>query len=395
MARIESDQNEIGGHLEKLVSLYEEVGGFIDDAVTLVSQDGGLSVHANPSLAQGDRLLSIPTQYLVPTAAFDLRLEGNDICMNKPGAEVDSHHVKLMEQILAIYNLCGKMEFHRANSPSRLYFEASDLCERVFFPNQLKALGKYPKEDFYLYDFLHSRVFVARQQVDSADALNSKDEVLLPIIDFLNHHQNSSGFQLPDGAMEISRHSPLADSNECFVRYSRMDAQVAFAVYGFVDTEATSLLTCPLRVEVPGIRPINFERQPGSKRKNEVPKTLADLRPMVPPLSVSNDERELKVKFLVIPGKHQPRAMRRIIRGVIAGMEKIRDADHLRELILEVERQIISGNIAYYEDIVSHINSVNVSEDLQSILDGAMQMARHQLSLLEAYKERAAALTAP
>jgi len=393
MARIESDQNEIRGHLEILVSLFEEAGGFINDAVTIVGRDGGLSVHADPALPQGDPLFSIPAQYLLPTAPFGLHLEGNDICMNKPSAEVDPYHVKLMEQMLAIYNLCGKMEFHRANSPARLFIEAPDVCERIFLPNQLNAIGKYPKEDFYLHDFLHSRVFSAPQQDESSDALKSKGELLLPIIDFLNHHQSAAGFQVADGVMKISRFSPIAESNECFVQYSRMDAQIAFAVYGFVDTEATSLLTCPLRVEVPGIRPINFWRQPGSKRKNKVPKILADLRPMVPPVGIVNDERELKVGYLVIPRKDQPRAMRRIIRAIIAGLEKISDPDQQFEITLEIERQIISGNIAHYEGILSYVDSVDVSDDLQPILEDAKRMARHQLSLLEAYKDRAAALT--
>jgi len=394
MARIESDQQEIRGHLEKLVSLFEEVGGFINEAVTIVCQDGGLSVHAHPDLPRGDRLVSIPTKYLVPTASYGLRLEGNDICMKTPGNEVDRNQVKLMEQILAIFNLCGKIEFHRANAPSRLYIEVPDACERIFFPKQLNALSKLPKEDFYLHDFLHSRVFVARQQDESPDAIDSKGEVIMPIIDYLNHHQSAGGFQLNAGALVIDRYSLQSGSNECFVRYSRIDAQIAFAVYGFVDTEATSVLSCPIRVKVPGIRTINIDRQPGLKRKHEVPNGLADLRQLVPPMGVSSDERELNVKYLVIPGEHQPRAMRRIIRAFIYGSEKIKDPDQLQELTLEVERQIISGNIAHYEGILSYVDSVDVSDDLQPILEDAKRMARHQLSLLESYKERVAALSA-
>ncbi len=395
MPKVESDREDVRQHLEKLVTLFQDCGGFIHDDLLITSREGGLGIEAPPSVAPGERILSIPTEYLPPVEDYDLHLEGDDICFGKINSGIDPVQRALMEEMIAIYNLCEKIKIHNQTTPSRLLLREPEVFKRLVFPGQMMAREKSKGKDFYLDDFLHSRVFDGSNfEEGEENGEKVKNSVLLPIIDFLNHHQNAGGFAVKDGQMMVSRSPQIPGTNECFVRYSRMDAQVAFATYGFVDTQAEWLLSCPLTIVLPSGGEIAVKRMPGANRKRPPPANLKDIRAMVPAMGIPGKERHMQMSFLMIPGERSPRAMRRVLAHAIQLLAGSIDNDKLLEQIGIAERQVIEGNRRYYTDLKTYAQGVTLPDDLQPVLDDAIRMADHQLMLLQEYETRTAKMLA-
>jgi hypothetical protein len=379
--QIVSDRPDIESHIHKLGELIIANGGFVHPELTVHSEKGGLRITAPRAVPERDRLLALPSNTLLPIEEFDLRLEGDDIVIGTPAPSLSHLQLALMEEMLAIYNLTGKIRTHRERAPSRMFQEAPDALAQLILPNQIRILSDLPDDNFYLRDFLHTREFGAKAQ-EGGDA----QTVLMPLIDFLNHHQAVGGFMMQDNTLTVLRHSPLEASEECFVCYSRMDAQIAFACYGFVDTAASYALSIPVDIELAGVGLINVNRRPGTDRRKKVPETLKDIRRFVPQYAASPTERTGMVSFLVIPGPGFPRVMRRVLTNVLLQLLPQAPPQEIRPLLEEAERQVVDANRGYYNDVIAKAAALTVSGELQPIVDDAIKMATHQLGILNTYE---------
>lgn len=379
--RIISDNPELERHLVRMAELIVNNGGYIHEDFVLDARDGDLRVEAPKSLPERDTLISVPDALLLPVDGFGLHLEGDDICLGQPQPEMSSLRIELMEEMAAIYNLCGKIKHHRETAPSRLFLERPDIFKNLVLGPQFSAREKTPKEDFYLHDFIQARKFGRR-----SESVEDRQSVLMPYIDFINHHQGASGFFFRDDELKVLRRSPVEGSDECFVSYSRMDAQIAFTNYGFLDKEATFAISIPMTINLPGLVTINVNRSIGAKRGNPVPAPLKDIERLVPRFMFDPSGQKASISSITIPDRRTPRAMRRILMAVLSRYVQGRHPDEVHEYLLEAERQILDANRKYYSQLRDYAANTKVEGDLQSIIDDTVRMAEHQLGIMTVYE---------
>ena len=379
--RIIADDPELERHLARLHDLIVSNGGFVHEECVIVVQDGNLRIEAPRSVPEGIELIRVPEALLLSVDDFGLYQDGDDIRIGTPSDSVTPVQAELMDSMIAIYNISGKIKDHRVNSPSRLYLAEPDIYRRLVMATQFKPREALKKEDFLLQDFLHTRTFGLKSEDGQGDT-----SVLMPIIDFLNHHQGATGFQLGDKALSVVRRSPLAGSDECFVSYSRMDAQIAYFNYGFVDRSSTSLLSVPLTISLPGVVDLQVNRFPAAKRKQAPPAALKDIRRFVPRMSLDIDKKRGAVSSLPIPDAKSPRALRRILMAVLMNFMRDMSPDDVKAYLDEAEQQVIQANRSYYKGLIAYASGLSLDDNLQPVLDDTTVMAEHQLRILEAYE---------
>jgi len=379
--RVIADDPEFERHLLRLHDIILANGGFVHEECVIVVRNGDLRVEAPRSVPERIELVRVPEALLLPVEDFDLYLEGDEIRIGTPSDSITPVQSELMDSMIAIYNISGKIRDHRVASPSRLFLAEPDVYRRLVMANQFKSREVLPKKDFMLHDFLHTRTF----------SLNAKDgqsgtPVLMPIIDFLNHHQTAAGFQLGKKGLSVVRRSPLEGSDECFVSYSRMDAQIAFFNYGFVDRSSTNAMSVPLTINLPGVAELRVNRFPGAKRKQAAPPALKDIQRFVPRMSLDLERKQGSVSSLPIPDANSPRALRRVLSAILVNFMRHVPPGEAQTLLDEAERQVIQANRAYYKGVIALVSELSLSDNLQSVLDDAGIMAEHQLRILDAYE---------
>ncbi len=379
--RIIADDPELERHLARLHDLIVSNGGFIHDEFTIDARGGNLTVLAPRSVPERLQIISVPEALLLPIDGFGLHLEGDDICLGTPAEKITSLQIELMEEMATVYNLCGKIKFHRETSPTQLFLERPDVYERLVFEAQLRGRQKEMKEDFFLHDFIHTRQFGL-----GGDKKEDRCSVLMPIVDFINHHQSAMGFIFNNETLSVNRRSPIESSDECFVCYSRMDAQIAYFNYGFLDAEATFAISAPMKIDLPGLVEIDVKRTPGAKRKNPVPQNMKDLARFVPSMSVGTALKQAAVSILIIPDCKTPRALRRILMMVLISFVRHLPPDEVTKALHEAERQVIEANRNHYKGMQDYIATLSLPEHLQVIVDDAGKMAEHQLKIISDYE---------
>jgi hypothetical protein len=371
--------------LENLVQLIRDNSGFVHADLTIRGNQQNLSIEAPPSVAQKANIISVPTALFVPPERLGLRLEGDDIVIGTPSNELSPAQIALAEHMIAIYNICEKIKQHRSESPLRLFLEAPQVFRQFAYPGQIKAREDAQKGDVWLEAFLHTRVF----------GLIGDDEkslpVLMPLIDYLNHHHAANGFNVTEGRMEISRHSPVLGSDECFVSYSTMDAQAALVVYGFLDTSAQSLFSYPLTVQLTGGATLQVNHRTMARPKKVMPafKNIARFMPIIRP---EPQAQRVTLSFLSIPPQIFPRAMRRVLANAIGAIRPHASEEEIRSLVKEAEAAVIVENRRHYKAVKAQLAGATLTPELQKIADCAVAMVNHQLALLDAYTVRMAEL---
>jgi len=380
MVKIIADRVDIENHLLRLVDLINSNGGYVHDELVIVTENGDLSLQAPRSVPEKCELISVPRELLLPTADFDLYLSGDDICIGDSAKAASATQLAVAEEMFAIYNLCEKIKDHRKSAPVRLFLESPEIFESLVLPGQFNARKKLPTKDPVLDDFLHTRVFAAKSGL--GDETHS---VLMPIIDFLNHNRSAGGFKLDNERLFVKRFSPLADTEECFVSYSRMDAQIAYAIYGFVDESSNTVISVPLSIDLPGIGLIEIGRRQGAKFNGKIPEPLKNISWLVPEMGMSREDRQARMAFLIIPPKGFPRALRRVLNFLIRAFARDMAPEELKTLVVEAERQVVEANLNYYEELKVLARNASVSQESQQIVDDVVRVADIQLNLIRAY----------
>jgi hypothetical protein len=80
-----------------------------------------------------------------------------------------------------------------------------------------------------------------------------KTQVLMPLIDMLNHHPQGAPFQVDDSRLSVRVAQPTGDG-ECFAAYGgRRDVLDLALHYGYLDTATPFAFSAPVSVEVEGL----------------------------------------------------------------------------------------------------------------------------------------------
>jgi hypothetical protein len=220
-------------------------------------------------------------------------------------------------------------------------------------------------------------------------------EVLMPIIDCINHHYSSPGFgkikseNIERCGMFIYNSKPIPSSNECFVSYNTdNDALGLYLAYGFVDTTTVLVRSIPLQIDIAGLGRINIRREVAPQiSPDKIPPEAKDLIYYFPHIKRINTNT-LELSHLIIPPENAPFALRRILAILIRILAPAADNNHLSNLVYQAEAQVLQQNNNFYTQLEILLGIEPQGTISPQVSDALLLLSKVQKDKLSSYKER-------
>jgi len=356
-----------------------------------------MSVELPPD-ADAQTLMKLPENTLVPVGSFDLALEGDDIAIRGAEPGVTAERRALLESMVELYNLTGKIAWYRRTSPFLYLGSQPDLARLIARGRErpmqraldLLATGA-DTNLIVLSRFISTRWF--RHQEDGDEEAK---RVLMPILDLMNHDARGSGIQKgSDGNrrflyVERARSMPR-EMHECFVHYAHYDAMETLLAYNFVDETATFVRSVPMEINLPGTGVIKVQTSKTKGSSKNLPPQLRNIAPFLPKMIAKRPDY-LEVTFLSIPATVTPQGFRRVLNVLIGTLNRA-CVDRL-DLILQAEEQVIATNLSYYRTVQEALRAVPAEGQAALAWHDLTRACELQLSLLQGYADMARAQTA-
>jgi hypothetical protein len=294
-----------------------------------------------------------------------------------------------MEALLELFNLTGKVAHHRRTSPWRLIISYPAILEHVRQGRDREDFALFQQfivsgseDELILQSFLNSRVLGYK-----ASTTAPPYPVLMPVIDLFNHHFQGALFKIDEvpnkeRSLAIARSMPLPGmGNECFACYGAHDSFDTWVTYGLVDQSALFVRSVAMTIDLPNLGTIRLTNFDKTRDRRALPPSVSDLHFYIPALLARRADH-IEVGRLLIPGPSAPRALRRTLHFLIAEMRP--GHSRQRDLVMEAERQIVTANQAYYQDLLAFLRTLCPRDHLQNVILGdfihvcELQLARMQ-----------------
>lgn len=395
MLRIDVDDGEIARELTALASLVKAEGATLSPNVTIEGRGGDLRVTSDLPADPNATILAMPDSCLPGLAAAELYVAGDDIRVRRHGDGVGATQARALEHMLAVYNLTGKLAAHREASPWFALDGAPEVVDKL-------AAGRAgaPKVDAFHIDwrdgardqlllttFLNTREFGAKGGVGRAEATS----VLMPFIDYVNHHFHAPGFhgggEGADYTVSIRNAKPVPGSDECFVSYSRLDTLDAYLIYNFPDDSGPHLRSVPLTIDCGDGKRIDVDARISGSHPGKLPEKMRDLRALMPRVAMP-ETGLIQVGHLFVPGPNAPRALRRILSGLIRTLfPDIGDAA-FQDKVRAAEQAVLDANRRYYRELADVLSAARARATALPALATVRRVLELQTAKLDAYAER-------
>jgi hypothetical protein len=390
MVLISADKAQVERSLRRVVALSEKFGAEFSDDLTLKCVDGFLSVEAPPETA-GKLLARLPWNCLVPLPSFHLSIASDDIVISSHDEGLTGECVSIMEALLELYNLTGKLAYHRRTSPWLLLASFPQILEFII-PARYQAglalqnlLTSGSNDKIMLQSFLNSRV------LNYFDSTKSPPyPVLMPVIDLFNHDFQGALFEInqdhnKEGSVAITRSVPSRlTGSECFACYGAHDSFDTWLLYGFIDLTAPFVASIAMTIELPTLGRIELTNTIRNREPRTLPAAVSDVSFYTPAVLAKNGD-SINVARLVIPGPAAPKALRRTLHFLISEMHP----GHAKKsgLVMQAEEQILTANYCYYRDLTRFLQGLHPEDPvLWPILNGFIRLCYLQLARIAAYR---------
>ena len=307
-----------------------------------------------------ETLASLPASCLPSLDDFRLTLAGDEIRIAEQFAGSETQ-AECLSQMLAIYNATGKLAAHRATSPWHALHDAPELLDKLAAARRgapriehlHERLAVAAADDFALETFLGTRKYAGPKNQSNGKS----SDVLLPFIDYANHHSHAPGFQAQESlnhaehVIGLANARPLHNNPEVRVRYSQIDPLDSYLTYDFVDTTSDILRSIPLTIEL-DVGTIEVAARIGrrSGKHQKLPQQMHDLRPFMPTIQ-ERDEARLTLSHLLVPEVKRPMILRRVLNWSIRQIDPHIKLNRLRAEVTAAEAQVIDANRAFYDDL--------------------------------------------
>ena len=384
MVSIVSDDENIKRSLATLVERCVACGAQIADDLVIKCLDKELSVEASPDGMSGD-LIRLPHTAILPLKSFTFSLRGDEILLKSHAPDLPARTVALVESMLETFNLTHKIAAHKKTSSFLFLASQPDLIPAMMEARNephlrsLLTLDTGDKEKFILDTFFKSRALLYRGGKDAQPMI-----VLMPLIELLNHHFQGARYrniEHENGNIIAVARSRFrgADGKQCFAFYGPNDSLDAWLTYNFVDDQPPYTRSVSLEIVLPDLGTIRVGAQGNMAILENLPQQAQDLRFYLPNITGKMEDR-LDVTFLLIPGASAPRALRRVLSILIEDFSP--GHPRHKEFIALAEEQVISKNIAFYEELKITLQNLKLNDpsrkDIQTALARVcdLQLAR-------------------
>lgn len=241
---IDVENQHLRDPLLAMVKLVREHAGFIAPGLRLMERAGSLWIERPRDAPPVDQLVAVPAKLLVPIEDLVWADHPGELGLATPARHLSSEQAALLEQFLAIYNASGKLK-QVADFPVAVFARDGALLDIV---TRVKPETQPLKASL-------AQLFLSTRQV--SEWINPGDEsrsaVLMPVMDFLNHHHTGDTFRMADGCLAVTeRH--VGESEECVSSYGgQRDPLDLLIGHGYVDRSTPFAASLPVRLALPGL----------------------------------------------------------------------------------------------------------------------------------------------
>lgn len=385
MATIFSDNQEVQSALDKLVTLIIKNGGRLNSAIEITSIKGELSVCSKLEQTNHDEIIYVPDICLPSIDDFNLTLDGDKIIVGpRISNNASNLQIEMINLMVDLYNLTGKIIKHRATYPSLALQDAPKVLHHLYKGGHfVDDEDKTSNEDCEIISS-----FIRARRLNYVSERGCR-KVLMPIVDCLNHHCDSFAYQHDSSKKEnetglfVFNSRPTA-SNECFVRYTQSgDALALYVVYGFVDKSTSVLRSVPTFIDLGKVGKIKVHGIVAPLVAiDKIPASSRDLNYYFPHIR-QHDSNSLEVSHLLIPSDRAPFSLRRILAALIQLLAPHINNNDLSNIVYQAETQILENNHHYYDELEALLNSeyaTNIPAQTQNEIHLLTQLQKNKLS---------------
>ncbi len=397
ICRYRCDDKVVESCVKKLEGLVLEQGGVLDEGIQFCCEDGVLSINLPAGNRGNNVLLAIPKTTLLPVGQVEFGLSGDDIYIESCAPALTGAQRTLFDVMIELYNLTRKIVQHKENflwiagmrDDPAFFDRVTEGRTFEFEDDSLVRTTETDENKRVLNSFIKSRAIECRMERE-----NEKTLVLMPLIDFVNHHPSVPGYkhrfdQRDDVWMKVLKALPVEGSTECFVNYGRYDAYDTLIHYGFVEPNARFVRSIPMEIAVSDFGVVKIHAHSGKTAHKKLPDEIADLHAFLPSFGLTR-EGYLEASSVMIPCGHSPHALRRVLGLLIRQAAKHVFPDlngkELVAYVLNAEEQVISKNIAFYKSLQAYLHEYRGRMRGSVSYVSTLLMADIQLEKLAAYQ---------
>jgi hypothetical protein len=248
------DNAECGRLLGEILSLVRRHGGVVHPGAVWRETQGHMTVTCSAGGAGGELpLIELPRELLVPVTGAEWAESTERLILRQPPPGITPLQRALLDLHVDLYNATGKIPWTISHHPRAVVPGHPPLLDAL---RDLRP-AIYSMADMPAEIFLHTRVFGLKPTSDAAAATPTKPaaktQVLMPLIDALNHHPQGAPFQVDETGLRVRLAQPLGTA-ECFAAYGgRRDVLDLALHYGYADVATPFAFSAPVSVDAPGL----------------------------------------------------------------------------------------------------------------------------------------------
>jgi hypothetical protein len=374
------DDKTIQKEVSKLHDICVSEGAILHEALRMVVDGDSMWLESKLQPENRAVLISLPDSCLPRLEPVTFKVSGNDIEIDAiEEGKLTQTQERCLRHMINIYNATHKLAGHKKTSPWFALADAPELLEtlvagRKGAPRVMELFDRTMAgvdDDFLVDSFLGTRKYGALGP-----------SVLMPFIDYANHHSQSPGFQngAPSAPTEhkvsLVNSKPLNGADEVRVMYSQLDALDTFITYGFVDDSSIVVRSTPADIET-DILNIRVESRIGIRNKKQVHKNLRDIQGFLPQI-IARDEGSMTISHLIVPSRGAPQALRRVLNWLFRTQNNDLGLTRLRSLVKLAEDQLIEANLAYLNDLAAQVEAAQekISPETKAALNSLIEKRR-------------------
>lgn len=383
--------------LQAIQDLVLENAGWLHKNLGTQCEKGALSLTIEGPSTEAEQLIKLPAEILIPANEAGFHIKNNDLICAPDKGKFSQTQIRFTELITELYNQTDKIKWHKQSCPWLTLKPYKEITDKLFenrpagdgrkdFMAFLSGNKDAPEENKFICDsYIKTRVLGQKDKESG-----TTKPLLMPIVDYMNHHINGAAFSLKihhdtgENALRINNKQPVNSSRECFAFYNIMDSLDSYLSYYYIDREVPIIRSKTMRLPIADIGEIRIMSNPGIMQHKKIANHLKDLRQIVPQIA-KNKEGNVTVSHIPITLQPMPHATRRILHTIIGilGNWKIPDTQ-LFKLVHDTEIKIINENIAFYNDLINSIDTHKEKQD-QEILSNLRNACDLQRSKLYKY----------
>ena len=376
-----------------LCQLITDNGGFIHEDLIVEQKGRSVTVRVPSSVDENAIIIKLPRPLLLPYAKFNIDIEGDQYILRDCDDSITPLQRTLMEHMLALYNLTEKFSEHREISLLQLIHKDPDVIKWLLGARDpasrllIDDMARQDFEDALKRSFFKTRVIGIRSEdPDVAE----KEQCLMPLVDFINHHFKANIFNLPADAhsdLTILKSTPVDGSDECYVRYSNLDALDSLLNYDFPDEHALFVRSVPLKVELENVGVCEIKSNLSHVKHDvaQLPGALKGLGMYLPQMAANDVAKTFELSFLMIPQAGAPKSMRRILAAGLGMIAPDASQDQVLSYVAALEKEVIRHNIIFYNNLREKLDKHSRSQECEVLYDRIYQMIDYQIANIRKY----------